>query len=232
MTGADFDLELAPYIVEKPYISNQPGDKPDGNPILYMALALCIKRRYFDLSESDRLLVVDTYYDAEEAPGLLNRSRFKVGDHEGHDDYIGICHASYFTDNAIARYICASGSSHSWFFNNAGLKFPESLRAWHYIRPGTVAHYKMAASLPLNIVDKILWAIRIYFFSKSESGLQLQWLMVDLFCAQKEKPWIMFKAASRWFKKINDRPEKMGGVFSTYFGPSHLFSRWMRGRVF
>lgn len=230
-----YNSDLYSYVVQKPYISNQPGQDPDGNPILYMGIALAIKRQFFALQEADSMLVNDTYHDAKKENGLLNRSRFKLTDPESYDDYVGIAHSGYFAFKPVALDIYQYGLMHDFFYANVPLKFPSSLRYCQWRFPGLIAHYKMAATIRLNLIDRILWSANIAFGSSGESGLILDWLMVDLYRKQPQKSFLMDLAMSRFIYKLSNNPKypnKMGDVFGIYFGKSHIFSKWMQGIVF
>lgn len=226
-----FDQDLAPYVVKYPYISNQTGQDPDGNPVLYFALAMGIKHQFYPLSLNDREQLQATYADIKVQPGLISRSRFKRADHEAHDDYIGLAHASYFLDQSIAKEIVAYGRAHNWCFENLNGATP---RSWHWRLPGVIQHYKLAAGERLGILDAALWSITMFFPADNESGLQLEWLMLDLYLSQNYRCWIMDAAAKHWFKKLSENtkyPDRMGSVLAKYFGAGHVFAKWMTGVI-
>ncbi|MBP9709103.1 MAG: hypothetical protein KBD78_15820 [Oligoflexales bacterium] len=248
----DFNNDLAMHIVLYPYISNRPITKmdqapmPDGNPVLYLGLVLCGKLQHFELKDDDKFLVEETYKDCKKEPGLITRGRHKFEDHESHDDRIGMSYAAAVTGHHAALDIYSYGVNHNWIFNNAGCgwfknekgerQFLAKLKCWDARLPGVVQHYKISADKKLNLFDKIWWAIRIgLFFPESESGIQMDWLMIDLYRRKAEPNFIMDSAATLWEHNLYDTPKYphlMGSVFEKYFNKDHLLAKWMRGIVF
>jgi hypothetical protein len=242
----DFDNDVLPYVERFPYISNKPKEQPDGNPILYLGLTLCAKRQFFELTKRDFDLVTETYKRSAKAPGLITRGEHKWPDHQAHDDLIGLTHASYFTDFRPAHEIYNYGEENYWFYNPAGVKWFKDehgkfkwfakFKCFHAIRPGVVQHYKLAAGQALDIIDQIWWAIGIMTGKKNnEGGLQLEWLMVDLYLNQSHRYAICDKAAMLWQNALymNQKyPQLMGSVFEKYFGPDHYLAKWMQGLIF
>lgn len=231
----DFDNQLLKYIVEYPYMSNQEGQEPDGNPILYFALAMYVRGQYFPFADRDAKLIKDLYADVKIEPGLICRSRFKKEDHEAHDDYIGLCYLSYFASMTIANEIVAYGRAHNWMYNNTKIKWPWAIKCWHWRLFGTIQHYKLAAGIGLNFLDKFLWAASIYSPSGDESGINLQTLKVDLYINQKHRSWIMDFAVNHWQTCLYTEPKYpflIGSVFEIYFGKNHILARWMQGLMF
>lgn len=253
----DFQNDLAMHMVLYPYISNRPITKedpkpmPDGNPVLYLGLVLCAKIQHFNLNEDDLYLVDQTYKDCIKEPGLITRGRHKFNDHESHDDRVGMSYAAAVTGHHAALDIYRYGVAHNFVYNNAGCswfknekgerQFLAKLKCWDGRIPGVVAHYKIAASvidakIKLNLLDKIFWFIRIgLFFPESESGIQLDWLMIDLYRRKAEPSWIMDAAATLWEHNMYDTPKYphlMGSVFEKYFCKDHILAKWMRGLLF
>lgn len=248
----DFQNDLATHIVLYPYISNRPMTKedpkpmPDGNPVLYLGLVLCAKIQHFKLDYDDRFLVDETYNDCKKESGLITRGRHKFEDHESHDDRIGMSYAAAVTGHYAAHSIHDYGVEHNWVFNNAGCQwfrnekgekqFLAKFKCWDAKLPGVVTHYKIAAHEKLNLWDKIFWFIRIgLFFPQSESGVQMDWLMIDLYRRKAEPNFIMDSAATLWEHNLYDTPKYphlMGSVFEKYFNKNHLLAKWMRGLIF
>lgn len=253
----DFNNDLEMHIVLYPYISNRPRTKeepfplPDGNPVLYLGLVLCCKIQHFDLDDDDLFLVDKTYNDCKKEDGLITRGRHKFNDHESHDDRVGMAYAAAVTNHYCAWNIYRYGKSHNWIFNNAGVswfrnekgdkQFLSKLKCWDYRLPGVVAHYKIAAScidpkIKLNLFDKLWWFVRIgLLFPNSESGIQMDWMMIDLYRRKYEPVWIMDVACTLWEQSLYESPKYphlMGSVFEKYFNKYHILAKWMRGLIF
>lgn len=238
----DFNKELAPYIVAYPYVSNQIGQQPDGNPILYDAFMMAAKKQFFPLSEEDKQRLNDLYADVFIEPGMFERSRFKTDDTEEHDDRIGMVWLGYYLNKKISTDIHDYGKKHFWIWDENKIGFPKNLRHWDYRFGAAVPHYKMAVAdqekkeVTLNWFDKFFWYLAIGVFGfKDESGIQKEWLMVDLYRNQHQKNSLMDKASQKWERKLAENPKypnRMGSVFAKYFGEHHLLARWMAGRIF
>lgn len=233
--ASDFDMEMRAYVVEYPYVSNQPKQEPDGNPILYLGLFLATKRQFFPLDQNDKMIVHSCYALSMKEPGLISRSRFKFDDPEAHDDYIGLVHAGYFCGLDIPMDVYLYGRAHDWAYNNTKLRWFRAMRFWQWNFFGQIQHYKIASNVSLNLGDKILWWLAMAFVSRSESGIQIQWLMGDLYLNQPKKYWLCDKALNLWESKLSRDhryPDKMGSVFAKCFGDTHILAKWMRGLIF
>lgn len=234
MDPSSFNEEYRSYIFDHPYISNKPGESPDGNTVLYFGLMLAVKRQFFPLDEYDLNLFYDLYDAVRIEPGMIVRSEYKRKDHEGHDDYIGLVHASFFLGTSFASSVVQYGKNHGWAWNNTGLRGFKSLRCMHWRLPGVVQHYKLAAQAPLGIVDRLWWSLGMFFPTENESNLQLQWLMLDLYLNQPQKSWIMDRAAEQWQNVLYNSkkyPNRMGSVFEIFFGAKNILAKWMRGKI-
>jgi hypothetical protein len=221
--------EIKPYIVRYPYVSNKIGEQPDGNPILYQAVYLAIKRRFETDFDHDKFWVRDTYQDAMLEPGLISRGSHKKKDRQAHDDYIGLVYSSHITGEFTAALdICEYGKKHNWFFYTADATWN---KAFFGRMPGFIAHVKLGCRIKLNIFDQIYWFLRVSF-SGSESGKQLSFVMVDLYQTQPYRYKILDWAVARFEKAIKEGyPDLMGSVFGIYYSKDHLFAKRMRGRL-
>lgn len=222
--------DIKPYIVRYPYISNQVGEQPDGNPVLYLGLYVVSKSKNGISNNAD--LVTATYRDAMVEPGLISRGSHKPHDFEAFDDYVGLVAASagsYEFQAAIDVY--EYGKKNFWFYDNVGLPWNLKKKAWHARMPGVIQHYKLAARQKLNFFDRIWWAIGVAF-NGGESGIQMAWLMANVYRNQPRKYIFCDWAVSRLYKKIGDYPNEMGGVFAKYFkGEDHILAKLMKGKI-
>lgn len=226
--------EILQYIVYDPLVSNQPGQQPDGNAVLYCGVAMVVKCIDSPADEGDYLWMSAVYRDARKTRGLLTRGSHKANDHEAHDDYIGFCAGAQLAHPVFAAEVVGYGRSHKWVYDNTGISKSVSgwLRCWHARFPGCVQHYKLSALEGLNLFDRLWWAIGMIQFGWSESGQQLRWLKYRAYTAQKNRYWLCDRAAAMWENRLRRRcPNLMGDVFAAYYGPGHIFSRWMMGRV-
>jgi hypothetical protein len=218
------------YIVRSPYISNQPGQEPDGNPILYLGLWCAILNRVNGgLTSNEFNLVKETYLKSATLPGLLNRGEHKRKDFESHDDYIGMLAASVLTGNFdIVSEIYDYGKANRWQYDNT-FNMPW-YRTWFGRYAGMVQTIKLAHRVKLNLLDKILFYFGVAF-NKGESGIQKAWLMSEIYREQPYRYWLCDKGLAVLDDKIWQYPGRMGGVFEIYFGTEHLFTKLMRGKA-
>ena len=231
-----FKEESIPYIKQYPLISNQIGQEPDGNAILYCGVAMAIKDLYEEPDDGDWLWVAEIYRVCRKEIGLLTRGPHKFNDFETHDDYVGMCYLSLRTNIAIAASIVGYGKTHSWMYDNTGTVSKSILgwlRCWHRKFAGQVEHYKICAGEKLNLFEQIWWCLGFISLGKrTESGIQLDWLKYRAYRASPNKYWLCDRAASLWQNMIINRyPNLMGDVFGIYYGPNHVFTRWMQGHL-
>jgi len=236
---SDLDVEILGYQIRYPYISNQALEEPDGNAILYLGVFLAIKRRYEDMGPGDAALVQETYNFSVKEPGLLTRGRHKFEDRQAHDDYYGMIFAAHITGQfKIVSEIYGYGKKHFWFYDNVGTTGFDKIRTFFGRFPGFVANLKLAHRVKLSLWDQLLWAISVVGFS-SESGIQMNFLMCEVYRTQPYNYWLLDKAVKQFEAKIAKQyPNLMGSVFQAYYDrhrdynkpPKHIFARWMQGR--
>lgn len=234
------DAEIAPYIVRWPYVSNQIGEQPDGNPILYQALYLAVKRRFTPVTVEDKAWVSTTYELSNNEPGLLNRGQHKRPDWQAHDDYIGMVYSSHITGEFKAAIdIYVYGKNNFWFFDNVGLPWYKKPKAFFGRHPGFVPLIKLALRKKLNWFDQLSFSIAVRK-NRDESGIQMAFLMADLYKTQPYRYPLIDAACEAFEESVIERyPHEMGGVFQVYFDrekdfkkpPKHIFARWMQGRM-
>ncbi len=235
-----FDQELIPYLSRYPLISNQPNEDPDGNPVLYGGFYCAVRSTYFPQDEHIQKYVRDLYDDCRIVPGLISRGSHKRLDEQEHDDYIGLTFAAMVSGNRdIALDVYVYGKNHGWVFDSQHTAhgWIKSRRFWHQRFPGQIAHYKICAGIRLNILDRLWMIVGFLFPSKSESGVQLEWLRACAYAISSDKGFFRSLAVKWWMLAVLDRyPNGMGGVFHKYFDrggsvPKHIFARWMQGRI-
>lgn len=235
-----FDDELLPYLKRYPLISNQPGEEPDGNPVLYSGFYTAIRSLYFPQDDYIQDLIRDTYNNCVLELGLISRGSHKRRDEQEHDDYIGLTTAAFLSGNPdIAYDVYDYGYRNWWVYDsqNTAQSWLEKLRFWHARFPGIVAHYKICAGVKLGAFDKLLFIISFLRVSKDESGVQLGWLRAIAYINSNDKGWFRDIVVRSWTLGVLDRyPRGMGEVFQIYFdreggAPKHIFARWMQGRI-
>ena len=222
-------VEIQPYIQRWPYVSNQAYEQPDGNAILYQGVFLAIKRRYYKSLESDALWVQSTYNESHTFPGVLNRGNHKFNDWQSFDDYIGMIYSSHITGELkSAIQIYNHGKNNFWIYDNQGGK---RLKGFFGRIPGFIAMVKLSVRKKLNILDQISFALAL-IGNKSESGFQKSWLLYDLYKTNPHEYNLINWACKKFEKSVSEKyPNKMGDVFRIYYGPNHVFTKWMMGRI-
>lgn len=235
-----FDEDLLPYLVRYPLISNQAGQEPDGNPVLYSGFYAAIRSLYFPKDDQIKDFIRDVYNDCILETGLISRGSHKRRDEQEHDDYIGLATAAFLSGNPdIAYDIYDYGYRNHWVYDsqNTAQSWLEKLRFWHARFPGLVAHYKICAGVKLNPFDKLLFIISFLRPSKSESGIQLGWLRAIAYINSRDQGYLRSLIVKRWTQAVlKVYPMGMGEVFYRYFdrgtGPiKHVFAKWMQGRI-
>lgn len=225
-------VEIEPYIVRWPYVSNQIGEQPDGNAILYQGVYFAIKRRYSNLTQDDANWTKATHIDARHSEGVLTRGSHKKLDWQSFDDYIGMIYSSHITGAFQAALdIHKHGEENNWCFDNVGLPWYEFFKKWFGRIPGFVALSKMSVRKKLNLFDQWFFSLAL-LGNDTESGFQKSWLMYDLYKTQPYQYNIIDKACKKFEIEVSEKyPNKMGDVFRIYYGPNHVFTKWMMGRM-
>jgi hypothetical protein len=156
--------------------------------------------------------------------GLLERND-KREDLEAHDDYIGICAASYLLKTDHAKKIVEYGKQNFWSYNNVEPgRFV--LRTWHGRFFGLIGFYKMAANEdPGWLQRKLLkYSITGAAAKNDNSGeLILMWLKT-LVARQYSDEYKM--EVGFWKSAITARFGSLTNLFSKYFGSNHPFSKY------
>ncbi len=225
--------EIKNYVVRYPHVSVYPDYQPDGNSPVYFASYLAIKRRFLEITIDDKFWFQDMYNDCLVEPGLTDRGSHKRGDRETHDNPIGLAYASCVTgDFKACIEIYAYGKKHWWFYNNAKLTGLILRKTWHGRMPGFVQHLKLGLRKKLNWFDQLWWYLAVAF-NRGESGLQLSFIMIDMYKIQPYKYSLLDKAVKRFESSVRRKyPRLMGDVFEIYFKkPAHPFAKYMQGRL-
>jgi hypothetical protein len=215
----EFHSEVERYMPHYPLISNQIGQEPDGNPVLYLGVMALIYRQYYPADQWLFNVVEDTYRVCKRADGLISRGPHKPDEPQAHDDYIGLVAASYASKNFIpAMEIYRRGDRFDWVYE-------DSIRTFYGRMPGFIAHVKLAAGVNLNLFDQVYFSLALLSF-RDESGIQLDWVKVQLYELQPQRYWLIDKAVRYWKRKIKERGG-MREVFKVYYGEQHMFTKWV-----
>lgn len=243
--------ELEQLIVVYPLVSNQAGEQPDGNAILYVGDLVYVWRSHFDIEPWLGDLVRVNYIQAKIESGRISRGRHKLMDNQSHDDFIGLAYAAQETGNGwIADEIIEHGRKTFWNYEDpTEIKFRLSIEGfkewfqdWHFRFPGQTQHYKLCSTKYqyLNWFDRF-WFSMNFFFSKNRingGGHKMELLMRKAYLNQKERYWLCDWALKVWEKKIRKLyPNLTGDMMQVYFDrddelkgkPNHVFARWMQG---
>lgn len=235
LAQAQFMDELHPYFEIPHFVSNQIGQQPDGNAILYSGVAQAIKASYGEKDHFDITWINEIYKQSQIVPGLINRGPHKKNDHQEHDDYVGLLYFAGRANPYIAKHVYYFGKVNGFIYDNTGISgfgLKQKLSCWHRRFPGQVEHYKLAAGLELNLLERIWWAIGILPIGSSESGIQLQWLKYKTYKESGKSYFITDAAIELWENRMRKRyPNLMGDIFSKYYGENHIFTKWMNGRM-
>lgn len=225
--------DIKQYVVRYPHISVYPDYQPDGNSPVYFASYLAIKRRFLTITLDDKYWFKDIYHDCLVEPGLTDRGSHKRGDRETHDNPLALAYASCVTGEFQACIdIYEYGKNHFWIYNNAKLKGLILRKTIHGRMPGFIQHLKLGVRKKLNLFDQIWWFLAVAFNS-GESGLQLSFIMIDMYRIQPYTYWLCDKAVEMFENSVRKRyPNLMGDVYEIYFKkPAHPFARYMQGRL-
>lgn len=245
--------ELKELIVVHPLISNQAGEQPDGNPILYLGDFIYVWRSHFDIEPWIEELVILNYIEAKLSNGRISRGKHKAMDDQAHDDFIGLAYAAQETQNGwICDEIVEHGKKNLWnyedpieikfTFSKAGII--EWFRDLHFRFPGQTQHYKLCSDKyrDLNWFDRFWFALN-FFLSKNEihgSGHKMELLMRKAYLNQTNRYWLCDWALKIWEKKIRKLYKNLtGDIMQVYFDrddklqgqPKHVYARWMQGRL-
>lgn len=233
--------EIEKYIKVYPLISNQIGEEPDGNPVLYLGFAACLYTRFFEDKTWIKSLVDDTFVNCRKSYGIITRGSHKFNDTQEHDDYIGMAAASFFTGQCYAAIeIFRHGEMNNWCYDErvyvSAHPVIKKLENWYGRFPGLVAHFKLCAGERLNIFNKFSFIISM-LFPAGESVIQMDWLRKEVYLRSKQRFWLGDKVCEWWENRILKRYKYgMGDVFHVYFDrgaaePKHFLARWAQGII-
>lgn len=154
-------------------------------------------------------------------PGLLNRNPGRP-DLEAHDDYIGVCAASYFLQSMVGTDILNYGENNLFCYNNVH-PGTFTLQCWQGKFPGIVGFYRMAANRsPGNFQTlAILTNLHLGVKERADQNI-LMWLMVSVFRSQSSR---FNDAIAWWDSELRLKYGTLGNMFKEYFGNSHPFAK-------
>lgn len=243
--------EISLLLVRPPYISNQPGEEPDGNPILYLGDMVYVWRAHFPIRPWIGELVRLAYLEAKIEAGRISRGKHKAMDDQAHDDFIGLAYAAQETGNGwICDEIVEHGRKNFWNFEDpteipfrfSVEGFKEWWRDWHLRFPGLVQHYKLCSTKyqKLNIFDQF-WFFLNFFLSRKRvygSGHKMELLQRKAYLNQSHRYRLCDWGIKIFEARIREYYSNLSGsVMQAYFdrneklegAPKHVFARWLQG---
>jgi len=228
----EFRKELQDYLVRFPLMSNQPGQEPDGNPVLYASVAIVMYCRFFGSDLFVEQWCKELYENCRISPGVINRGSHKAQDTQEHDDYIGLLTASRFSGYTLpAKEIYLHGKENFWVYDEGKYrsKILGNLENFYTRFPGFTDHAAICAGHP----SSMFWInFSFPFWKTGGSSLQKAWLRREAYLKFGERNRVTDYAISLWESGLQrHRPGLMGDVFTEYYGPNHVFSRWFKDKL-
>jgi hypothetical protein len=231
-----FLYDCGPYFSHYPYMSPAPGADLDGNPILYAATFGLIHFRLFGNYPIAPKHSAELYYLSMVEPGMICRGPHKAEDPETHDDYVGLCTLSLIGNGGAAVAIYNRGKKTFWNYSRRGSSFSDRFNGWFFRLAGVPQHFKLCAGEDFSPLDQFLWSFGVFAnaiaSAKDTSGKILTWHQICAYEISGRKHWLCDLAVRKWKASLlSAYPDAMGGIFRTYFGSNHPFSRWALGII-
>lgn len=202
----------------------------DGNALLYTGAKFVLLAELGELSDIDPISYRTALNSSLKEKGLLERYN-KPGDHQTHDDYVGMFAASMiFDDGQFAREAVAHGRKnwYAWDNQKPGNWSPENF----FVRfPGFWAQAKAAAGEWLNPFDQLMTfvnLIAIVFYENGSSGTLMNYLQYKTYmrkCSWWTEP--LTRLGCVLFRIAYHRRHPLGikESYLDYFGPEYPFSK-------
>lgn len=154
-------------------------------------------------------------------PGLLERND-KRPDFEAHDDYRGVCAASFFLNTNHSKEIVNYGQRNFWCFDNVSPgRF--SARAWHGRFPGLIGYYRLSGRKSPGPLQAFLLGTNIAANAENEDADSkvLGWLSVLV--AKYSGQLNCSDAIQYWENKLAFKHGGMPSIFARSYGVDHPF---------
>lgn len=215
-----------------------------GNSLLYFGHEFNIAELLGEIQfpyDKERFEQVVRLHYLDGFPGILNRSPGDNSYKQAHDDYIGVVSAAQLLGSPVAKEILEALQKADWDGENQNPTIWEPA-SWFTIRPGVVAHVKMAASVAPSFLEQLSWYFRVKnvakydFKTQGASGPLLVWHYVKVYERYKvitgKSHWLLDKALKVWNTELEKKePIKlMGAAFEEFFKPHHPFTKAMLTR--
>ena len=243
----DLKSQLEKLIVNPPLVSNQEGEQPDGNALLYLGDLVYVWNSFFESEPWLSDLVKLNYADAYIGKGRISRGHHKKLDTQEHDDYTGLAYAAQETGNGwIADEIVEHGLENFWDYEDP-IEEPgilDWLKDWHGRFPGLAQHYKLCSDKyqKLGLFNRFWFAISFAFTGKKVDGGGDKMILLrrKAYLNQPNRYWICDWALARWEAGFRIKyPYLSGSLMQVYFDrndqmkgePRHVFARWLIGRM-
>jgi len=244
--GSDLKSQLEKLIVRHPLVSNQEGEEPDGNPILYLGDLIYVWSSYYPIQQWLIDLLKLNYAEAYVGKGRISRGKHKALDTQEHDDYIGLAYAAQECGQGwIADEIVEHGHSTFWNYEDplSESGIVDWLKDWHGRFPGLVQHYKLCSDKyrKLGWFDQFWLAISFKFASKKvdAGGDKMLLLRYKAYMNQPYRYNLCDWAIRSWVDAYRLKYRNLtGSLMQVYFDrnesmigePRHVFARWTMGR--
>lgn len=217
----------------------------DGNAVHYACMNEIVKLCVFENTSAYEYIYNQAkercrkiYADCMVSPGLINRGHHKAPDQQRQDDYILLAAlAAIVGEKQIGQHMLAHGRKHWFIWNNTRDKSLKNILGCFFLRiPGCVQVMKLAADEPLNWWDRFHMGVGFFFSShepvNSTSAKMMDFAVIKAFEAKGQNYFFPRWMSKIWKSKLSGMyPDLMGGVFSVFFSPIHLFSKWMAGKM-
>lgn len=198
----------------------------DGNALLYTGAKLVLISEAGQETAADFDVLEKALAVSEIQPGLLQRYG-KPGDHEAHDDYIGMVAASARVDGgAFAKRVVSYGRRHWWCWDNVT---PGKFTFGNFFvrQPGLWATMKAAADEWLNPFDQLMAfgdLIMIEFFENGSSGTLMDYLQYKTYmknCSWWTAPLVRLGCVIFKHAYLQRHPLGIKESYLDYFGHNH-----------
>jgi hypothetical protein len=230
MTAQEFKQEILDHYLDQDLqvtVDRGPSKWTTGNGLLHCGIfyTLLSLSNILDRDDCDRFnkAVFQCWVKSGNITvfGLLNRDAGRP-DHEAHDDYIGVCAASFFTHSNVSALINSYGAGNHYSYDNTN-PYKFDFGSWHARFPGLIGFYRLSCSLPPGWAQTLM-LLAHFKFGASDNAKDniLDWLMAQVIKRSSSR---FNGAIESWEKSLGEQFHSLGDIFAPYFGSAHPFSK-------